>query len=294
MMKPRLVFIIFVFGLFSMSTASTTYGRSAYLGPLGSFTSEAALAYFGAHFPNEELVPMTSDEMFAAYKNNEITNLCVPMTTSLVGTVDKYIDEILKLDQVTMIGEYPKFIVYSLLSKKGAKIEGIKTVVTHPVALEEAKPWIDQFMPDVVRSTATSTGAAAKQVSEGHSLDIASLGPEIGAKIYDLEVLATDIEKGPHNVTRFCILGREMPKSTGNDKTTLVVNMVDKEFNNVLGWFAKHKVKLIDIYERPSKISLDNHYYIFDVEGHSKEAPLAGFLTEFPSVKVLGSYPRKY
>ena len=81
------------FCLFFISTAPPAAARSAYLGPLGSFTSEAAIAYFGEHFPNEDLVPMKYDEMFAAYKNNEIMNLCVPMTTSVVGTVDKYIDD---------------------------------------------------------------------------------------------------------------------------------------------------------------------------------------------------------
>ena len=293
-MKSKFSFMVLAFYFLLIASNSTVYAKSAYLGPLGSFTSEAAIEYFKQYFPNEELVPMKYDEMFAAYKNNEITNLCVATTTSVVGSVDMYMDEILKLDRVTMIGEYPKFIVYSLLAKKGAKIEGIKTVVTHPVALEEAKPWLDKFMPKVERTTAASTGAAAKQVSEGTSLEIASLGPKIGAKLYGLDVLATDIEKGPHNVTRWFILGREMPKPTGNDKSTLVVKVVDKEFNDVLGWLAKHKVKILDIYERPNKLSLDGHYYVFDVEGHSKEAPLAGFLAEYPSVKLLGSYPRKY
>ena len=216
------------------------------------------------------------------------------MTTSVVGLIGQHIDEILKLDQVTIIGEYPKPIVYSLLSKKGAKIGLIKTVVSHPVALEEAKPWLDEFMPNVLRKTARSTGAAAKEVSEGNSLDIAVLGPEVNSGIYDLEVLATDIEEGPHNVTRFCILGRDMPNPTGDDKTTLVVNAVDSEFNDVLGWFSKHRIKIIGIFERPSKISLDDHYYVFDVVGHSKELPLAGFLTEFRRVRLLGSYPRKF
>ena len=294
MMESKYVFIILALCFFYMITASASYGKSAYLGPLGSFTSEAAMEYFEEHFPNEELIPMKYDEMFAAYKNNEITNLCVPMTTSVVGLVGRYIDEILKLDQVTIIGEYPKPIVYSLLSKRGAEIGRIKTVVSHPVALEEAKPWLDEYMPGVLRKTALSTGAAAKQLSEGNSLDSAVLGPEVNAEIYDLEVLAAGIEEGPHNVTRFCILGRDMPNPTGNDKTTLVVRAVDSEFNDILGWFSKHRIKIIGIFERPSKVALEEHYYVFDVEGHSKEMPLAGFLNEFSSVRLLGSYPRQF
>lgn len=266
------------------------FAQTGYLGPAGSWTHQACLDLYG---DGEKLVPMTRDDLFSAYSSGKIDRLCVPVTTSVVG-VTPYLDEVLSIKNLVVIAEYPKMLGYSLLAKPGATKEGIKTVVAHPVALEEVKPWLDKEMPHVTRKSATSGGAAAQEVANGSSLELASMGPKVGASIYGLDPIVNGIEEGPHNVTRWWVLGRDILAPTGHDKTSLLADVTDSEFAPLLADFVSSKVKIIDIYERPSKKSLDAHSYLIEVDGHAEVGEVREFLMAHKGVRLLGSYARKY
>lgn len=263
-------------------------GPVGYLGPAGSWTHQACLDLFG----EKELVALSRDDLFKGYSSGKVERACVPVTTSIVG-VTPYMDAVLDLPDVTIVAEYPKMLGYSLLARPGAKREDIKEVLAHPVALEEVKPWVDREMPNVKRVEAASGGEAAKAVADSATLDKASFGPKVGASIYNLQALAEGIEEGPHNVTRWWVLGRSMPTPTGNDKTSLLVNASDATLNGVINSFAQAGLQILTIYERPSKKTLDTHRYLVEVVGHSRQGKLAEFLQTHPDVQVLGSYPRK-
>ncbi|KXU96456.1 dehydratase [Caballeronia megalochromosomata] len=263
--------------------------RIGYLGPGGSWTHQACLELFGT----EKLIPLEGVHLFAAFANGEIEQACVPVTTSVVG-VTPYLDPVLDLSAVTVVAEYPRMLGYSLLARPGSKLEDIKKVVAHPVALEEVKPWLDRELPHARRVTAIGGGAAARSVAECKLHDTASMGPLIGAEIYGLISLANNIEEGPHNVTRWWVLGHEMPAPTGHDKTSLLITVRDNGFSDVLGDLTTAGLKILDIYERPSKKTLDTHRYLFEVEGHATDNILSGLLRRNPTFRVLGSYARKY
>ncbi|WMY07287.1 prephenate dehydratase [Paraburkholderia phenoliruptrix] len=263
--------------------------RIGYLGPGGSWTHQACLDLFGP----DRLIGLESARLFAAFASGEIDQACVPVTTSVVG-VTPYLDPVLALPTVVVVAEYPKMLGYSLLARPGAKLEDIKTVVAHPVALEEVKPWLDNEMPNVQRVTAPGGGAAAKSVSERHSFDSASMGPKIGGSIYGLVSLVDGIEEGPHNVTRWWVIGREMPAPTDNDKTSLLADIEDSNFSSLLAGMSAAQLEILAIYERPSKRTLDSHRYLIEVCGHAEVGALKEFLRQSPQVRTLGSYARQY
>lgn len=263
-------------------------GSIGYLGPAGSWTHQACLDLFG---PNA-LVPLTRDELFSGYASGKLPQACVPVTTSVVG-VTPYLDAVLDLPNAVVVGEYPKMLGYSLLARPGAKLQDIKEVFAHPVAFEEVKPWLDREMPTVKRTEAASGGAAAKTVAESATLDKASFGPKVGASVYSLSALVDGIEEGPHNVTRWWVLGRDVPAPTGHDKTSLVLSTADDNLNDALRALVQANVAVLTIYERPSKKTLDTHRYLVEVAGHAAQEPLAGLLKAHPEFRLLGSYPRK-
>ncbi|CAB3632508.1 Bifunctional chorismate mutase/prephenate dehydratase [Achromobacter mucicolens] len=263
-------------------------GSIGYLGPAGSWTHQACLDLFG---PNE-LVPLTRDELFSGYASGKLAQACVPVTTSVVG-VTPYLDAVLDLPNAVVVGEYPKMLGYSLLARPGATLQDIKEVFAHPVAFEEVKPWLDREMPTVKRTESASGGAAAKTVAESATLDKASFGPKVGASVYSLSALVDGIEEGPHNVTRWWVLGRDLPAPTGHDKTSLVLSTADDKLNEALRALVQANVAVLTIYERPSKKTLDTHRYVVEVAGHATQEPLAGLLKAHPEFRLLGSYPRK-
>ncbi|MET0208909.1 MAG: prephenate dehydratase domain-containing protein, partial [Burkholderiaceae bacterium] len=244
-----------------------------YIGPPGSWTHQACLDLFG----DQTLVPLSREALFARYRSGEIARICVPVTTSVVG-VTPYLDDVLALPELTVVAEYPKMLGYSLLVRPGTRREDINEVFAHPVALEEVKPWLDREMPHVRRTEASSGGAAAQTVANASGLDKASFGPKVGSSLYQLVSLQDGIEEGPHNVTRWWVLGRDMPAPSGHDKTSLLVNTSDNQFGTLLTLLANARVQILTIYERPSKLTLDTHRYLVEVAGHAKDEHLAAFL----------------
>src|SRR5262249_36632787 len=140
--------------------------RTAYLGPAGSWTHQAALDLFG----DAGLVPLARDELFAAYVAGSVEQVSVPVITSIVGLAP-YMDAVLDLPAVTVVAEYPRMLGYSLLARPGVRLEDIAEVFGHPVALEETGPWLDRVMPHARRTEAASGGAAAEAVAGSPTAD---------------------------------------------------------------------------------------------------------------------------
>ncbi|WP_246164907.1 prephenate dehydratase [Pigmentiphaga aceris] len=265
-----------------------TSASVGYIGPPGSWTHQACLDLFN----DQPLVPLSREDLFERYSKGEIACICVPVATSVVG-VTPYLDDVLALPVLTVVAEYPKMLGYSLLVRPGTRREDITDVFAHPVALEEVKPWLDREMPHVRRIQASSGGAAAQTVANSAGLDKASLGPMVGSSLYSLVSLEDGIEEGPHNVTRWWVLGRDVPAPSGHDKTSLLVDTSDDQFGAVLALLANARVQILTIYERPSKQTLDTHRYLIEVAGHAEDDHLAALLAQHAVFRVLGSYPRK-
>ncbi|MGT0250414.1 prephenate dehydratase [Burkholderia pyrrocinia] len=263
--------------------------RVGYLGPGGSWTHQACIDLFG----RDNLVPMDTSRLFEDYTSGRIDHVCVPVTTSVVG-VTPYLDCVLDLPDVVVVAEYPKMLGYSLLASPGTKLEDIRRVTAHPVALEEVKPWLDLKMPTVERIPAVTGGDAARSVAESGDKALASMGPRIGGEIYGLISLADGIEEGPHNVTRWWVLGRELPSVTSNDKTSLLAEISDSQLSSLLSAMSASNLQIVSIYERPSKKSLDTHRYLLEIKGHAQDVDVARFLAENDAIRILGSYARMY
>lgn len=263
-------------------------GAVGYLGPAGSWTHQACLDLFG----QADLVALTRDELFRDYRSGQVEKVCIPVTTSVVGPTP-YLDAVLQLPEVVVVAEYPKMLGYSLLARPGTKREDIREVLAHPVAFEEVKPWLDREMPNVKRTEASSGGAAAQAVARSETLDKASFGPKVGASVYPLVSLVDGIEEGPHNVTRWWVLGRALPEPTGRDKTSLLISTSDDRLDAALGAIRQAGIQVLTIYERPSKATLDTHHYLVEVAGHARQGALPGLLKQHAEIRLLGSYPRR-
>ncbi|WP_269759156.1 prephenate dehydratase domain-containing protein [Variovorax sp. E3] len=263
-------------------------GPIGYLGPAGSWTHQACLDLFDA----KDLVPLSREALFAGYAEGQVERACVPVTTSVVG-VTPYLDAVLALPQVTVVAEYPRMLGYSLLAQPGTRRDDIVEVHAHPVAFEEVEPWLAREMPQVRRVAAASGGAAARTVSDSATRDKASFGPRAGSTVYPLVSLVDGIEEGPHNVTRWWVLGRQMPAPTGHDKTSMVLDTSDTQLSGILAAFGQAGVQILTIYERPSRKTLDTHRYLIEVAGHARQGALAAFLDAHRELRVLGAYPRR-
>lgn len=260
-----------------------------YLGPAGSWTHQACTELYG----ERGLVPCEREELFAAFAQGRLARLCVPVTTSLVGATP-YLDDVLAMRGGRIVAEYTRMLGYSLLVQPGTTRAQVKAVLAHPVALQEVKPWLDREMPTVERRPAASAGAAAQEVAGAAAPGLAAMGPRAAARIHGLVALAQGIEEGPHNVTRWWVVGREVPPPTGHDKTSLRLRTSERAFGSALQALAALTGRVLAIYERPGRTTLDGHVYLIDLAGHAAQEPLKSFLDANAGFDLLGAYPRCY
>ena len=89
----------------------------------------------------------------------------------------------------------------NLIVKKGTKLEDIKEVISHPHAIPQCKNFLNEYLPDVPRTTASSTAEAIRMVSLSEQ-SIAGIGNKRAAELYGLEVLEECIQDNKNNFTQ--------------------------------------------------------------------------------------------
>ncbi len=175
----------------------------------------------------------------------------------------------------------------------------MERVLTFPVAHGQCRQWVAEHLAGVEVVAAQSNAEAARLVSAEADGRSAAIAPGLAAKIYDLEVLATDIEDHPDNSTRFVLVAREgIPRATGHDKSTIVVfQRADRPGSllTILQEFAARGINLVKLESRPTKKALGDYCFVIDLEGHLGDELVADCLRDLRSkvadVKFLGSYP---
>ena len=265
------------------------------LGPRGTFTEDAAMAYFPAAIELKSF--QTIPEIFDAVEEGEISHGVVAIENSLEGSIGITLDSLLETD-AKISGEIILPVIHCLAAKPGTKLENIKTIISHPHALAQVQQFIKNKFPKIELRQGLSTAEAAKFVSQSKSKNIAAICSKTAAKLYGLNVLAENIQEGD-NITRFIILSKFDQKFTGDDKTSIVFGLKANrpgELYKILKEFAIRNINLTKIESRPSKRALGDYFFFVDMEGHAQERVIAeafkNVRKKIAFLKVLGSYPK--
>ncbi len=274
--------------------------RYAYLGPVGTFT-EAALRQVIS--PQDEAVPMTDvTSALAAVRLGDVDRAVVPIENSVEGGVSATLDALSSGQPLVLVGETFVPVEFVLAARPGTEIADITRVATHPHAWAQCRVWASENLPGRVHVPSTSTAAgAALLAEEGDPGYEAAIIAPLTAADYSLDVLARNIGDNKSAVTRFVVVSRPGPivPRTGNDKTTLMVQLPDNEAGallTMLEQFAVRGVNLSRIESRPIGDEIGRYAFSIDAEGHIDDERLAAALVGLhrvcPLVRFLGSYPR--
>lgn len=264
----------------------------AYLGPEGSFTQAAALKQFGG---SVLMQPMTTiADVFHAVETGNANYGLVPVENSTEGmvthTLDRFITSPLKIN-----GEVTLRIHHYLLSK-ASELGQLKTVYAHPQALGQCRKWLAEHLPHCELVPMNSNSEAAKNVMVDDSA--AAIAANQAADIYDLSVLASNIEDEIDNTTRFLVIGTQDVGPSGSDKTALLVSTKNKPgaLQVLLKPLADSGISMMRIESRPARTGIWEYVFFIDIEGHCKDPSVSTALQQLEQessmCRVLGSYPK--
>ena len=179
--------------------------RIAYSGVAGCFAHMAARKLFADEFH----MPFDGfEQAYEAVLSGQCDLAVLPVKNSYAGEVTDVV-RLLGEGRVNINGTYDFPVVQNLLGIRGSRLSDIKTVISHPKALEQCDEYIRQHGYGVIRST--NTAVAAREVIERCSMSLAAIGSLETAAEYGLKVLEEKINARDDNVTTFAVIS--MPEA---------------------------------------------------------------------------------
>ena len=263
----------------------------AFLGPLGTFSEEAANKQFGGL--SAPIQCSSIDEVFRQVETGQANYGVVPVENSTEGAVGRTLD-LLMQTSLKICGEIELAVHHNLLSKH-SDISQISKVYSHSQSLGQCHEWLNKNLQNTERQSVVSNAEAARLaiLADG----TAAIASKRAADIFGLNILAENIEDDPKNTTRFLVLAQHDVAPSGKDKTSLLMatKNVPGAMLALLEPLAKHGVSLTKFESRPSKIGMWEYIFFLDIEGHYKKPKVEAAIKELESrasfLKMLGSYP---
>ena len=168
----------------------------------GSFHQVAARQFFGK---NVEVIPCaTFREVIRIGEDDKASDGGVmAIENSIAGSIlPNY--NLLQKSKLQVIGEVYLSISQNLLVYPGVKLEEIKEVHSHPMAILQCLDYLENQDWKLVETE--DTALSAKQVRQNKSKHTAAIAGKFAAQLYDLDVIGPDIHTLKNNITRFLIM----------------------------------------------------------------------------------------
>ncbi|MBQ2945650.1 MAG: chorismate mutase [Clostridia bacterium] len=271
----------------------TEGAKVAYSGVEGAFAHIAAKHIF----PDAALISYPSFELaYAAVESGECDLAVLPTENSYAGEVGQVFDLIFN-GKLHINGLYNLHITQNLLGVKGAKLEDIKTVISHPQALEQCAPYIKSH--GFKSENAENTARAAKAVLDKNDKSVAAIASVGAAKLYGLELIDHDINESKLNTTRFAVFSKtESARESSREGSTFLlfftVNHVAGALAKAINVIGEHGFNMKALRSRPMKSLPFQYYFYVEAEGDENSENGKKMLKELSKhcemLKIAGRY----
>jgi len=251
--------------------------KVVYFGPAGTFSQQAA----GIMCQNAELIPASDiDSVFE-------TAMCVgtgivPLENSTEGVVNATLDALLKWKELFITEAYIMPIRHTFIGHENP-IE----ILAHPQALAQCKGYLRKYYPNVTLIPSASNGEAARLVAASDKRK-AAIGPLAAAKVYNLPIIAENIQDQDTNSTTFIKVQKAPSKGP---RTSIAFSTENKpgDLLRIIRIFDKHKVNMCNILSRPLPQRPGEYVFFVDLDDCPKEI-LEQVKKESIIYRFIGSY----
>ncbi len=221
--------------------------RVAIQGYEGSFHQVAAQLFHGK---NVDVIPCATfrDVVRIGSNKKESDGAVMAIENSIAGSIlPNY--NLLQKSNLLVIGEVYLQIRQNLLVNPGVRLEDIKEVHSHTMALQQCNDFLDKHKWKLVETD--DTALSAKHIHQHKSKHIAAIASKLAADLYNLDVIASNIHTMKNNYTRFLMLQKEdsaLPVAGANKAS------VTFQTDHSKGSLAKVLTKIADVGINLSKL----------------------------------------
>ena len=235
--------------------------KVAYCGIKGAFAYIAAKRIF----PTADLVSYPDfQSAYDSVERGETECAVLPLENSYAGEVGSVTD-MMFAGSLYVNALYTYEINQCLMGTQDATKEDIKSVYSHPQALDQCQVYTTKHGYSIKQ--AVNTAVAAKAVADDNDKTVAAIASEEAAELYGLKILEKNINESNKNSTRFAVLSRSpMPQDESNKYNHIMLMFTVKneagalaKAMNVLGAYGYN---MSAVRSRPLK-SLPWQYYFY-------------------------------
>ena len=238
------------------------------------------------------------EDVFTAVSEGKAALGMIPIENSSAGRVAE-IHQILPKMNLHIVSEHFQRIEHFLLAPKGAKLDTVKEVYSHPQALMQCRNSLQKLK--LHPNSYSNTAKAAADVAEWNDPAKAAIASPLAAELYGLVCLKEHIEDAKDNVTVFVAISRELdyPPVGGKEKvlTTLLFTArnIPAALYKSLGGFATNGVNIIKLESYiPGGVSAAAQFFV-TFEGHPEDRLVKLAMEELKffceKVTIIGVYP---
>ncbi len=252
--------------------------KIAYQGIAGSYSESCAKE----KYPDCETISCkTFDECFERANEDNSIKAIIPESNKTTGNIG--VEYLIFKYRLNIYAEHFFPISHNLLALPGSKLKDIKEIYSHAQALSQSSKFIkkNKFNENVRADTAGS----AKYVSETKDKSKAAIASILSSKIYNLQILSSNVQDEKENVTRFLVMQKDIfqPEVKKNKYiTSLLFKLKSKAgaLYSALGSFTLNGVNLTKLQSFPEKNSFSSYFFLCELDGHIEESKVKNSLEE--------------
>ena len=267
--------------------------KIAIQGIKGSFHHQVVKEYFSENVAIDEC--LSFEELVDSLLSGKSDQAVMAIENSIAGPIiPNY--ALIDKNNLHIIGEHYLSIHQNLMTLKGQKIEDIKEVHSHPMALLQCMDFLKQY-PNIKLVEDKDTAETARRIQEKQLTGIAAIASKTASEMYDLEIIAPEIQTIKNNMTRFVIIKKQnsfLPESEIN-RASIKFELDHKRGSlaTVLNVMSDCKLNLTKIQSLPKIETPWKYSFFVDVtfekyEDFAKAKTLLNIMAEY--FKILGEY----
>ncbi|MDX6191365.1 prephenate dehydratase [Flavobacterium sp. Fl-318] len=267
--------------------------KIAIQGIKGSFHHQVVKEYFSENVAIDEC--LSFEELIDSLLSGKSDQAVMAIENSIAGPIiPNY--ALIDKNNLHIIGEHYLSIHQNLMALKGQKIEDIKEVHSHPMAILQCMDFLKKY-PNIKLVEDKDTAETARRIQEKQLTGIAAIASKTASEMYDLAILVPEIQTIKNNMTRFVIIKKQnsfLPENEIN-RASIKFELDHKRGSlaAVLNVMSDCQLNLTKIQSLPKIETPWKYSFFVDVtfekyEDFAKAKALLNIMAEY--FKVLGEY----
>lgn len=277
---------------FAVDSLETDNIRVVFQGADGAYSQAAMQTYFGEEIDSFHVD--TFRDAMGAIEEGRADFAVLPIENSTAGIVSEIYDLLVEYENY-IVGEQVIPIEHCLLGIKGASVNDLELVYSHPQSLMQSSRFLQEHS-DWKQISMQNNAFAAKKVAEDKKINQAAIASAFAGKLYGLEVLQEAIQNDKNNSTRFIIVTNQkiFRKDAGKVSICFEVAHESGSLYHALSHFIYNHLNVSKIESRPIENRNWEYRFFLDFEGNLSDTAvknaLRGLREETINMKILGNY----